>query len=127
MKRNKRHRFSSSKQMLQYGTRNGIGPFASKWPRLTQKSDLQISVDLGKGGKMPYYKTCPRCGAALDPGEICDCREDRQHKTSTKTAQKTQEKTAPDATNIESGEADHELSDPRSASHFNEYIGGNQV
>ena len=53
---------------------------------------------------MPYYKPCPLCGAALDPGEICtDCREDRQHKTSTKTAQKTQEKTAPDATNIESG------------------------
>ena len=51
---------------------------------------------------MPYYKPCPLCGAALDPGEICDCREEK--------------KTAPDATNIESGEADHELSDPRSAS-----------
>ena len=24
---------------------------------------------------MAYYKTCPDCGAALDPGEICDCRE----------------------------------------------------
>lgn len=66
---------------------------------------------------MPYYKPCPLCGAALDPGEVCtDCREDRQHKTSTKTAQKTQEKTAPDATNIESGKVDLELSDPRSAS-----------
>lgn len=21
------------------------------------------------------YKTCPICGAALDPGERCDCRE----------------------------------------------------
>lgn len=20
-----------------------------------------------------YYKTCPLCGAALDPGESCDC------------------------------------------------------
>lgn len=20
------------------------------------------------------YKTCPDCGANLDPGEICDCR-----------------------------------------------------
>ena len=23
---------------------------------------------------MPYYHTCPLCGAALDPGERCDCR-----------------------------------------------------
>ena len=22
---------------------------------------------------MSYYKTCPRCGAHLDPGETCDC------------------------------------------------------
>ena len=21
------------------------------------------------------YRTCPHCGAALDPGERCDCRE----------------------------------------------------
>ena len=21
---------------------------------------------------MSYYKTCPHCGAALDPGEVCD-------------------------------------------------------
>lgn len=26
---------------------------------------------------MPYYNTCPYCGAHLDPGERCDCR-DRQ-------------------------------------------------
>ena len=24
---------------------------------------------------MSYYKTCPICGANLDPGERCDCRE----------------------------------------------------
>lgn len=23
---------------------------------------------------MPYYKTCPDCGAHLDPGERCDCK-----------------------------------------------------
>lgn len=23
---------------------------------------------------MAYYRTCPDCGAALDPGERCDCR-----------------------------------------------------
>lgn len=22
---------------------------------------------------MRYYKTCPQCGAHLDPGEKCDC------------------------------------------------------
>lgn len=21
----------------------------------------------------PYYRTCPKCGAHLDPGEVCDC------------------------------------------------------
>lgn len=25
---------------------------------------------------MPYYHTCPSCGAALDPGESCDCQEE---------------------------------------------------
>lgn len=24
---------------------------------------------------MSYYRTCPYCGAHLDPGERCDCRE----------------------------------------------------
>lgn len=24
---------------------------------------------------MAYYHTCPRCGANLDPGERCECRE----------------------------------------------------
>lgn len=25
---------------------------------------------------MSYYRVCPRCGAHLDPGEVCaDCRE----------------------------------------------------
>ena len=31
-----------------------------------------------KGGNKPtekYYWTCPYCGAHLDPGEHCDCRE----------------------------------------------------
>lgn len=38
---------------------------------------------------MPYYKTCPHCGAALDPGEICDCQD--------------KEEAAPGATNTQSG------------------------
>lgn len=36
-----------------------------------------------------YGRVCQRCGAFLDPGEICDCRE--------------QEKTAPGAANTEDG------------------------
>lgn len=26
---------------------------------------------------MPYYNVCPYCGAHLDPGERCTCREER--------------------------------------------------
>ena len=38
---------------------------------------------------MSYFRTCPHCGAHLDPGEVCDCRETK--------------KTALDATNIQDG------------------------
>lgn len=24
---------------------------------------------------MGYYRTCPHCGAHLDPGERCDCQQ----------------------------------------------------
>ena len=27
-----------------------------------------------------YYTTCPYCGAPLDPGEKCDCREEEAAK-----------------------------------------------
>ena len=29
----------------------------------------------GKENTMSYFRTCPHCGANLDPGEKCDCRE----------------------------------------------------
>ena len=29
---------------------------------------------------MSYYITCPDCGAHLDPGERCNCREHVVHK-----------------------------------------------
>lgn len=41
---------------------------------------------------MSYYRPCTVCGAALDPGERCDCRDKKE--------------TAPDATNIESGKVE---------------------
>jgi len=27
---------------------------------------------------MPYYKTCPDCGANNDPGEICSCKDENE-------------------------------------------------
>lgn len=27
---------------------------------------------------MSYYRICPKCGAALDPGEKCDCERERE-------------------------------------------------
>ena len=29
---------------------------------------------------MAYYKTCEHCGANLDPGEQCDCMENKQER-----------------------------------------------
>ena len=52
---------------------------------------------------MPYYKTCPLCGATLDPGERCDCQD---------------KETAPDAANIEGGQVESELLYPHSTSEY---------
>ena len=27
---------------------------------------------------MSYYNVCPRCGSHLDPGELCDCKEETE-------------------------------------------------
>lgn len=27
---------------------------------------------------MAYYNVCPDCGGCLDPGEKCNCREERE-------------------------------------------------
>lgn len=54
---------------------------------------------------MPYYKPCPLCGAALDPGERCDCQD---------------KETAPSAANAEGGKVEIGLPTNISTSHFNE-------
>ena len=30
--------------------------------------------------KTTFFKTCPVCGAALDPGERCDCEREKPKK-----------------------------------------------
>ena len=30
---------------------------------------------------MAFYDTCPICGANLDPGEPCDCQEEKEQET----------------------------------------------
>lgn len=37
---------------------------------------------------MPVYKTCPMCGANLDPGEACDCTKKEDRPAGTGTVQK---------------------------------------
>lgn len=28
---------------------------------------------------MAYFNTCPDCGSHLDPGEKCDCQDEKEH------------------------------------------------
>lgn len=60
---------------------------------------------------MSYYRTCPNCGAALDPGERCDCRDGTESE-----ARKGKEKAAASATNTDSGKVERDLHDHFSAS-----------
>lgn len=45
---------------------------------------------------MSYYRLCPLCGAALDPGERCDCQDEK--------------KAAVSASNADSGKVERGLS-----------------
>lgn len=79
---------------------------------------------------MSYYKTCPHCGAHLDPGERCDCRGSliAEIKSMSEaecslmlgavhiymrhpdwTPEQCVEKAALDATNIQSGKVEQDL------------------
>ena len=37
---------------------------------------------------MAYYRTCPHCNAALDPGEMCDCFDARFYRLSPENQQR---------------------------------------
>ena len=51
---------------------------------------------------MPYFRTCPHCGAHLDPSERCDCQD--------------KEKAAQGATNTQDGGVEQSLTDAVSTS-----------
>lgn len=63
---------------------------------------------------MSYYRTCPNCGAALDPGERCDCRELTEGKP------RGNRETAADAANIDGGKVESDLRNRFSTSSLTE-------
>lgn len=63
---------------------------------------------------MSYYRTCPDCGAALDPEERCDCREGTEIKP------RENRETAADAANIDGGKVESDLQNRFSASSLTE-------
>lgn len=62
---------------------------------------------------MSYYRPCPYCGANLDPGERCDCWDEKE--------------TAADAANIDGGRVERDLQDRFSTSNNNEKMRRLQV
>ena len=42
----------------------------------TIKEDVERLIEGGGREKKMGYRTCPYCGAHLDPGEKCDCQEE---------------------------------------------------
>lgn len=59
---------------------------------------------------MSYYRVCSLCGAALDPGERCDCRE------KTEIEQKTNKGKAASVLEHRDGRVEQVLTDAVSAS-----------
>lgn len=55
---------------------------------------------------MNYYRTCSYCGANLDPGERCDCRDERLSPPKSQTFGILQKKTARGADNTTDGRAE---------------------
>ena len=55
---------------------------------------------------MSYFRTCSYCGANLDPGERCDCREERPSPSKSQTFGILEKKTARGADNTTDGKAE---------------------
>lgn len=70
------------------------------------------------------FRICGICGAALDPGEHCDCRRITESQTFGDLAKKN---TAHDAANIESGKMEIGLTINISTSNCKANKGENQV
>ena len=62
---------------------------------------------------MSYYRVCPICGAALDPGELCDCKD--------------KEKAAQGVSSTQSGMVEQVLTDTVSTSSLSDNREENQV
>lgn len=75
---------------------------------------------------MSIYRTYPHCGAALDPGEVCDCIPslyaslspgDRERVNDLVHELLKKQNAAPSATNTEDGKVEKALTGPDSASY----------
>lgn len=70
---------------------------------------------------MSYYRPCPVCGAALDPGELCDCLDTGKdlpvlpHRNATRMQR---EKAAPVLPHRNGQKVERELPTPHSASEY---------
>lgn len=65
---------------------------------------------------MSYFKTCPHCGAHLDPGEVCDCVHSRYARLTPENKEQvirtvaellSKQKAAQSAANTQGGEVEH--------------------
>ena len=64
---------------------------------------------------MSYYRLCPECGAALDPGEVCDCRTSNGFSENQTEAKKA----VVNASNTDNGKAGYGMRYQIPASHDN--------
>lgn len=77
---------------------------------------------------MSYYRTCPHCGANLDPGEMCDCQIGAALLLTVGAAERWgDEKTAVSSVKADSGKAEQTLTGPVSASYDTRETEGFQV
>ena len=74
---------------------------------------------------MSYYHICPICGAALDPGERCDCQA--ESKPSTKLEKTEKFPPCRPGAGTPERQGGNWIADPYFHLQFNEITGGNQA